>query len=171
MMSPAALSILLKRGDRGPAVVAVKRDLKAWFDANAPGEWAQLGIADGGHFGAALEKGRHDLPGPQRARSEREGRRAHARQARGRARNAVVLAEHPQAGPYRAGRQEAEARPEGLVPGQLAGEWAGFGVADGDHFGAALEQAVKVFQARNDLAVDGKVGRETREALAAAVPA
>jgi GH25 family lysozyme M1 (1,4-beta-N-acetylmuramidase) len=50
------------------------------------------------------------------------------------------------------------------------GEWAGFGVADSDFFGAALEEAVKVFQRRNGLAVSGRVGKRTRDVLAAAIP-
>jgi lysozyme family protein len=47
---------VLERGDRGPAVVALKRDLKKWFDKNLPGEWARLRIVDSDLFGAALGK-------------------------------------------------------------------------------------------------------------------
>ena len=50
------------------------------------------------------------------------------------------------------------------------GEWAGFGVTKSDFFGAALEKAVKVFQRRNGLAVNGKVGKRMRDVLTAALP-
>jgi hypothetical protein len=63
---------VLERGDRGPAVVALKRDLKAWVQANSPGEWAGCGVADGDPFGGALEK-----------ESRRQGREGDARSARG----------------------------------------------------------------------------------------
>jgi lysozyme family protein len=76
---------VLERGDRGPAVKALKRDLRVWFKKNAPGEWAR------------------------------------------------------------------------------------FGVADSDRFGAALEEAVKVFQKRNGLKVNGKVGKRTRDVLAVGI--
>jgi len=47
------------------------------------------------------------------------------------------------------------------------GEWERFRIADNDVFGAQLERAVKVFQARAGLAPDGRVGPLTRAALAA----
>ena len=162
---------VLERGDRGPAVVALKRDLKAWFDANAPGKWAQLGIVDSDHFGAALEKAvkifqarkglaqSGKVDGPTRAKL---------------AAALALLSSTP--GILKRGHTGPAVKKlkrdlKAWFQANSPGEWAGFGVADGDHFGAALEKAVKVFQARNDLEIDGKVGRETREALAAAVPA
>jgi lysozyme family protein len=162
---------VLKRGDRGLAVVALKRDLKAWFDANAPGEWTRLGIADGDHFGAALEK----------AVKVFQARKGIAQSGKVDARTRAKLAPAPatptsppsilkrgQTGPaVKKLKRDLKAWFQANSPG----EWAGFGVTDGNHFGAALEKAVKVFQARNDLDVDGKVGKETREALAASVPA
>jgi GH25 family lysozyme M1 (1,4-beta-N-acetylmuramidase) len=49
------------------------------------------------------------------------------------------------------------------------GEWGRLEVADSDFFGAALEEAVKVFQKRKGLEVNGRVGKRTRDALAAAI--
>ena len=46
---------ILERGSRGPAVTKLKRDLKRWYDENAPGAWDAFKIAPGPGFGAALE--------------------------------------------------------------------------------------------------------------------
>jgi Putative peptidoglycan binding domain len=45
------------------------------------------------------------------------------------------------------------------------GMWEGFGIQPGGFYGARLERAVRDFQARNGLEVDGLVGPDTREAL------
>ena len=47
----------------------------------------------------------------------------------------------------------------------LPGKWESFGVAGGPGFGEALERAVRDFQQRNGLLVDGEVGRETFGAI------
>ena len=44
-----------ERGSRGSAVVKLKRDLKRWYDENAPGAWDAFRIARGPGFGASLE--------------------------------------------------------------------------------------------------------------------
>jgi lysozyme family protein len=46
----------LRRGSKGPAVVALKTKLKSWFDATSPGEWARLRVAANDEFGLQLEK-------------------------------------------------------------------------------------------------------------------
>ena len=48
------------------------------------------------------------------------------------------------------------------------GVWQTFRVKPGPVFGAALTTAVRDFQMRNALLVDGEVGEDTREALARA---
>jgi lysozyme family protein/peptidoglycan hydrolase-like protein with peptidoglycan-binding domain len=163
---------VLERGDRGLAVVALKQDLKAWFDAHAPDEWERLDIVDSDLFGAALEnavkffQARKHLPqsgkvdGPTRAKLSA---------ALGTAEPAATPAilkrgdNHPAVKKL---KRDLKAWFEANEPGK----WAGFGVVPGAHFGGSLEKAVIEFQTRNHLEVDGKVGRETRDALAAAVP-
>jgi peptidoglycan hydrolase-like protein with peptidoglycan-binding domain len=163
---------VLERGDRGPAVVALKQDLKAWFDAHAPDEWERLDIVDSELFGAALEnavkffQARKHLPqsgkvdGPTRAKLSA---------ALGTAEPAATPAilkrgdNHPAVKKL---KRDLKAWFEANEPGK----WAGFGIVPGAHFGGSLEKAVIEFQTRNQLEVDGKVGKETRDALAAAVP-
>jgi hypothetical protein len=45
------------------------------------------------------------------------------------------------------------------------GVWETFGINDGPFFGVKLEKAVKDFQRRNHLEVDGKAGKDTLDAL------
>ena len=52
----ASVPKTLKRGQRGPSVKKLKRDLEAWFEATSPGEWAGFGVTDSDFFGAALER-------------------------------------------------------------------------------------------------------------------
>ena len=163
---------VLERGMRGPAVVALKGELGAWFEAHAAEEWERLDIVDGDLFGAALERAvkffqaRKGLPqtgkvdGPTRAKL---------------AAASAPLPATPAPGILKVGDNHAAVRRlkkdlKGWFEATSPGEWARFGVAPGDHFGGALEQAVRAFQTRNHLEIDGKVGRETRDALAAAVP-
>jgi uncharacterized protein YfiM (DUF2279 family) len=52
----AAATPLLKNGFRGPQVITLKSDLKAWFDVTIPGEWHALGVDSSDVFGDALER-------------------------------------------------------------------------------------------------------------------
>jgi lysozyme family protein len=164
---------VLERGDRGPAVVALKRDLKKWFDAHAPAEWERLDIADTDRFGVALEnvveffQARKHLPETGKV------------DERTRAKLAAAIAE-PDLPPAPEILQRGDDHPavrklkrdlKAWFEANAPGVWAGFGGLAGDHFGTALEKAVKEFQRRNHLEVDGRVGQETRDALSAAVHA
>jgi murein L,D-transpeptidase YcbB/YkuD len=51
------------------------------------------------------------------------------------------------------------------------GQWRTFGVDNSTVFGDALAQAVREFQRRNGLEVDGKVGPKTHAAVAATAAA
>jgi peptidoglycan hydrolase-like protein with peptidoglycan-binding domain len=53
---------------------------------------------------------------------------------------------------------------------EAPGTWQTFGVAPGPAFGPALDKAVRDFQQRNGLTVDGEVGDQTRGVLANAAP-
>ncbi|HEY3183896.1 MAG TPA: peptidoglycan-binding protein [Gaiellaceae bacterium] len=46
---------VLRRGSQGPHVRELKKQLRKWFDKNAPGEWEAFGIVDNDVFGAGLE--------------------------------------------------------------------------------------------------------------------
>jgi peptidoglycan hydrolase-like protein with peptidoglycan-binding domain len=50
------------------------------------------------------------------------------------------------------------------------GTWASFGVTGGPAFGPALDRAVRDFQRRNGLVVDGQVGEQTLNAIDNVVP-
>lgn len=161
---------VLARGDRGPAVVALKRDLKTWFTANAPGEWARLAIVDSDHFGVGLERALEIFQTRQGlAPTGKLDERTRAALAA-----ALVAAPATTPGTLRRGQRGPAVRKlkrdlrrwfEATSPG----EWARLGIVDSDHFGAALETAVKRFQRRNQLRVTGKVDKRTRETLAAAL--
>ena len=164
---------LLERGDRGPAVVKLKADLKKWFDAHAPAEWERLDIAAGDLFGAALEnavkffQARTHLPQTGKADGRTQSKLAAAIVGPMVPPAPAILKPGDNHPAVRKLKKDLKAWFEANVPGK----WATFGVVAGEHYGAALEQAVRDFQTRNHLEVDGKVGQETRDALAAAVPA
>jgi lysozyme family protein/peptidoglycan hydrolase-like protein with peptidoglycan-binding domain len=162
----------LERSDRGPAVLALKRDLKLWFDAHAPAEWERLDIVDGDLFGAALEnavkffQARKHLPQSGKIDGPTRAKLSAALATAAPAATPAILKKGDNHPAVKKLKQDLKAWFEANEPG----EWAGFGVAPGDHFGGSLEKAVKEFQTRNHLDVDGKIGKETRDALAAAVP-
>ena len=164
---------LLERGDRGPAVLALKADLRKWFDAHAPAEWERLDIAEGDLFGAALEnavkffQARKHLPETGKADGRTQAKLAAAIAGPMQPPTPAILMVGDNHAAVRRVKRDLKAWFDAHVPG----EWATFGVIAGDHFGQALERAVREFQTRNHLEVDGKVGQETRDALAAAVPA
>jgi murein L,D-transpeptidase YcbB/YkuD len=161
---------VLERGDRGPAVVALKRDLEAWFDGHAPAEWERLDIIQSDLFGAALERAVKFF-------QQRKGL-APTGKADGPTRAKLAGASAPPSPPpailkrgdNHPAVKELKRDLKAWFDATSPGEWARFGVAPGEHFGSALEQAVRVFQTRSHVRIDGKVGRETRDALAAAVP-
>jgi lysozyme family protein len=164
---------LLERGDRGPAVLRLKADLKKWFDVHAPAEWERLDIAAGDLFGAALEnavkffQARKHLPQTGKADGRTQAKLAAAIAGPVQPPAPAILMVGDNHPAVRRVKRDLKAWFEANVPG----EWATFGVVAGDHFGQALEKAVREFQTRNHLEVDGKVGQETREALAAAAVA
>ena len=47
---------ILSIGSKGPAVTALKKQLRAWYDKNSPGEWEKLKISDNDVFGAGVDK-------------------------------------------------------------------------------------------------------------------
>ena len=52
---------ILRRGDRGPKVTQLKRDLEAWFEHALPGSWESFGVAGGPAFGQGLDRAVRDF--------------------------------------------------------------------------------------------------------------
>ena len=172
---PKSSDRILRKGDRGVDVVQLKHELQAWFDRSAPGVWQTFRVTPGPVFGAALADavcdfqmrnallvdgevgpdtrgtlGRNSTPGPKHMASA--GNRIVRRGGRGRTVTQL--------------KRDLEAWYEHALPGT----WASFGVTGGPVFGDALERAVRDFQQRNGLLVDGEVGPETLGAIHGAVP-
>jgi peptidoglycan hydrolase-like protein with peptidoglycan-binding domain len=168
---------ILRKRDRGKDVVQLKRDLQVWFDRAAPGVWQTFRVQPGPVFGAALDSAVREFQMRNGLLVDGEvgdDTRAALTQA-----VAATPETKPKARPkpttgdgvLRRGdrgpdvtrlKHDLEAWFERTLPGT----WDSFGVAGGPGFGQALERAVRDFQQRTGLLVDGEVGRETLGALA-----
>jgi peptidoglycan hydrolase-like protein with peptidoglycan-binding domain len=172
---------ILRKRDRGKDVAQVKHDLQAWFDRVAPGVWRTFHVQPGPVFGAALDSAVRDFQMRNAllvdgevgddTRSALKRASAPARKSKAKAKPAAATG----GGILRRGSRGAQVARlkrdlKGWFEQVLPGRWESFGVAGGPGFGAALERAVRDFQQRNGLLVDGEVGSETFGALAAGVP-
>jgi peptidoglycan hydrolase-like protein with peptidoglycan-binding domain len=170
---------ILRKRDRGKDVVQLKRDLQAWFDRVAPGVWQTFRVQAGPVFGAALDTAVREF-------QMRNGLLVDG-EVGDDTRTALARALTPKPKPKtktkpatvdvilrRGDRGPAVTRLkkdlETWFERALPGTWESFGVAGGPGFGDALERAVRDFQQRNGLLVDGEVGRETLGALAGVPP-
>ena len=172
---------ILRKRDRGKDVLQLKRDLQAWFDRAAPGVWQTFRVQPGPVFGAALDSAVREFQMRNGLLVDGEVG-DDTRAALGRA-----LTPTPETRPK--AKTKAAAGDGILRRGArgpdvtrlkrdlaawfertLPGTWESFGVAGGPGFGEALERAVRDFQQRNGLLVDGEVGRETLGALAGVPP-
>jgi len=172
-----AVGEILQKGNRGPGVTQLKKDLQTWFDREAPGTWQTFGVAPGPAFGQALDKA-------VRAFQERNGLSVDG--AVGDATRGALAQAAPTptpepataAGGSAAGILSKGSRGPGVTQlktdlqawfdREAPGIWQTFGVAPGPAFGQALDKAVRAFQERNGLTVDGAVGDQTRGALGGA---
>jgi peptidoglycan hydrolase-like protein with peptidoglycan-binding domain len=167
---------ILRKGDRGKDVAQLKHDLQTWFDSVAPGAWQTFRVQPGPGFGAALDSAVRDFQMRNAllvdgevgedtrgalARAPSPGPRPKPRDKTSAARAGAILRRGSR------GPQVARLKRdlEGWFDRTLPGRWESFGVAGGPGFGAALERAVRDFQQRNGLLVDGEVGGETFGAL------
>ncbi len=171
---------ILERGSRGPAVTKLKRDLKRWYDEHAPGAWDAFKIAPGPGFGAALETAVKDFQ--VRNALDPDGQVGDATRtalARG---SAPVPKPPPGPKPKPPAGGILEQGSKGPDVTQLKrdlqrwydsaapGVWASFGITGGPAFGPALDRAVRDFQRRNGLVIDGQVGAKTLEAIESTTP-
>jgi peptidoglycan hydrolase-like protein with peptidoglycan-binding domain len=166
---------ILRRGVRGDDVVRLKRDLHTWFDRSAPGTWPTFRVTPGPVFGAALDTAvrdfqmRNGLLVDGEVGDNTRGALARAsapRPAPEAAAGDVVLRRGSRGPAVVQLKRDLEAWFEHALPGT----WESFGVTRGPAFGDALERAVRDFQQRNGLLVDGEAGPETFGAIHGAVP-
>src|SRR3954451_23745363 len=171
---------ILKRGSRGKAVVKLKRDLKRWYDENAPGAWDAFRIASGPGFGAALENAVKDFQ--VRNALDADGQVGDAtRTALGRGSGpGPEPPPGPKPKPTSGGILEQGSKGPEVTQlkrdlqrwydSAAPGVWASFSITGGPGFGPALDRAVRDFQRRNGLVVDGQVGAKTLEAIESTTP-
>jgi peptidoglycan hydrolase-like protein with peptidoglycan-binding domain len=162
-------------------VAQLKHDLRAWFDRAAPGVWLTFRVQPGPGFGVALDGAVRDFQMRNAllvdgevgddTRGALARASAPARKSKPKAKTAaatgVGILQRGSRGPQVA-RLKRDLK--GWFEQALPGQWESFGVAGGPGFGAALERAVRDFQQRNGLLVDGEVGGETFGALDGAQP-
>lgn len=166
---------ILRKGDRGKDVVQLKQQLQTWFDRTAPGVWQTFRVRPGPGFGAALTAAVRDfqmrnalLVDGEVGENTREAlARTRAPRPRPKAATGDGILRRGDRGPTVTRlKRDLETWFEHALPGK----WESFGVARGPGFGDALERAVRDFQQRNGLLVDGEVGRETFGAILGAAP-
>jgi peptidoglycan hydrolase-like protein with peptidoglycan-binding domain len=168
---------ILRKGARGDDVVQLKRDLQKWFDRAAPGVWQTFRVQPGPVFGTALGKAVRDfqmrnglLVDGEVGKDTRDAlARVSAPGARPRARATTgdgILRRGSRGPEVSRLKRDLEAWFDHALPGK----WESFGVTGGPAFGDALERAVRDFQQRNGLLIDGEVGRETFGAIHGAAP-
>jgi peptidoglycan hydrolase-like protein with peptidoglycan-binding domain len=175
---PTTGGVLLQRGSRGKPVVKLKRDLKRWYDEHAPGAWDGFKIAPGPGFGAALEVAVKDFQ--VRNALDPDGQVGDATRT-ALARGSAPVPKPPP-GPKAAAGDILQKGSKGPAVAELKrdlkrwydsaapGVWDSFGVTGGPGFGPGLDRAVRDFQRRNGLLVDGQVGPKTLEAIGSTTP-
>ena len=174
---------ILRKGNRGKNVLQLKRDLRAWFDRAAPGVWQTFRVQPGPVFGAALTSAVRDFQmrnallvdgevgedtrgalAPASAPKTRRRPTAKTKPATGGA--GTILRRGDRGPKVTQLKRDLEAWFEHALPGS----WESFGVAGGPAFGQGLDRAVRDFQQRNGLLVDGEVGSETFGAIQRSAP-
>lgn len=159
---------ILLVGSKGPAVTALKKQLRGWYDRSSPGEWEKLKVSDNDVFGAALDKAVRRFQ--SRAALTVDGEVGPQTLAALKARPAKVTAAAYKdlafQGPLRANATGQSVR---LVQGWLS--LHGFQVVVDGGFGPATAQALRAFQAERGLPTSGNVDEATHAALVAPMAA
>ena len=154
---------ILRRGDRGPEVTQLKRDLEAWFEHALPGSWESFGVAGGPGFGPGTRARRPRLPAAQRAARRRRGRQRDARRAPGAPPPpSPITAPRPDLpdlkldAPKKPGSSGEKVR---LIQGWLS--LHGFKLVVDGGYGNATARQVRAFQKAKGLPVTGIVDEAT----------
>jgi lysozyme family protein len=159
---------ILRKGAKGPAVAAFKKQLRAWFERTAPGQWETFGIADNDVFGGGLVKAVKVCQG--RCGIEVDGevgeQTRSALSAKPSKVAAVRLKDLVLTTPCGKPTKSLTAR---LVQGWLS--LGGFHVAVDGEFGGTTEEVVSAFQKKRGLPVTGVVDEATWAVLTAPMAA
>jgi peptidoglycan hydrolase-like protein with peptidoglycan-binding domain len=170
----AGAGVVLKQGVRSPQVTKLKQDLQAWYDSQAPGAWASFKVAPGPLYGAALVDAVKDFQ--LRNALDPDGQAGDATLAALAGGSTHVPKPPPKPKPAPGGgvlelgsrgpdvtrlKKDLQAWFDQAAPGT----WETFGVTGGPAFGPTLDRAVREFQKRTGLTVDGQVGPQTLSAL------
>ena len=155
---------ILRKGTRGANVTRLKRDLKTWFDRNAPGVWETFGVAPGPAFGGSLDRAVRDFQQRNGLTVDGEvGEETLGTLAGGAAPSRARLPDLPD---LRLDAPKKRGSKGGRV--KLVQAWLCLHdfkvVVDGD-FGAATASQVRKFQAKRKLPVTGVVDEATYNAL------
>jgi peptidoglycan hydrolase-like protein with peptidoglycan-binding domain len=155
---------ILLRGSKGPAVKALKKRLRAWYERHAPGEWETFRIADDGNFGGGLDKAVRRFQAWAALTVDGEvGEDTLAALAAKPAKvNTAAYKDLAFTGVLQQGARGERVR--------LAQSWMslhGFQVRIDGGFGTATSTALRAFQAKRGLPTSGKVDEATQAALVA----
>jgi lysozyme family protein/peptidoglycan hydrolase-like protein with peptidoglycan-binding domain len=157
---PNDAGILLK-GSKGPRVAALKKQLRAWFDKSAPGEWAKFGIADNDVFGGGVDKAVRTFQARSGLLVDGEvGPKTLAALKAKPGRPKAPCKDLAFPGPIKDPGSGVGVR---LVQGWLS--LHGFQVVVDGGFGPATAKALRDFQAKRGLAATGEVDEATYAAL------
>ena len=159
---------ILSIGSKGPAVTALKKQLRAWYDKNSPGEWEKLKISDNDVFGAGLDKAvrRFQSYAALTVDGEVGPQTLAALKAKPAKVNTAAYKDLAFPGSL---REKASGQSVRLVQGWLS--LHGFQVVVDGGFGPATTQALRAFQAKRGLPTTGVINEATYAALVAPMSA
>jgi lysozyme family protein len=160
---------IMRKGAKGPQVVAFKKLLQAWFERTAPGEWATFGIAGNDVFGGGLFKAIKVAQG--RLGIEVDGEVGNQTRTALAAKPSKVAVFKVKDLGVNLPVKKANGKSLGA---RLVQSWlslGGFQVAVDGEFGGTTEEVVAAFQTKRGLTVTGVVDDATWKALTAPMAA
>jgi peptidoglycan hydrolase-like protein with peptidoglycan-binding domain len=159
---------ILALGSKGPAVTALKKQLRAWYDKNSPGEWEKLKVADNDVFGAGLDKAVRRFQSWAALTVDGEVGPQTLAALKAKPPKVTTAAYKDLVSPG-ALQEKSSGEKVRLVQGWLT--LHGFNIVVDGGFGPATTQALRAFQAKRGLPTTGKVDDATFAALVAPMAA